>query len=276
MDFNRLKEILSIPTYFGEETLMIEYVEAFAKEHGFKVVIDSPKRNVLITKGELDDGEFYPCVSAHMDTVYNTHCYHIYNNQRLTIREDFVEIDSDLIKVLRAEGTGIGGDDKCGVAICLELLLKCDKIKVALFVEEEFGCHGARVANKEFFDNVGYLIEFDAPTNNWCSEVTSGVKLYNESLFNELSEIFNKHEITNFSIDPYTDVAIIRNRFDFCCLNFSAGYYLQHGGAKEFVIPEHVEQALNLGVDIIEKLGYTKKYFRQQPPTNGKEISLSF
>ena len=80
---------------------MIEYVEAFAKEYGFNVVIDSPKRNVLITKGELDDGEFYPCVSAHMDTVYNTHCYHIYNNQRLTIREDFVEIDSDLIKVLR-------------------------------------------------------------------------------------------------------------------------------------------------------------------------------
>jgi putative aminopeptidase FrvX len=47
--------------------------------------------------------------------------------------------------------TGIGGDDKCGVYACLELLKELPNLKAAFFVSEETGCHGSKKADPNFF-----------------------------------------------------------------------------------------------------------------------------
>ena len=51
--------------------------------------------------------------------------------------------------------TGIGGDDKAGVFICLQLLEKLDSCKVFLPVAEETGCNGSKEADPEFFTRCG-------------------------------------------------------------------------------------------------------------------------
>ena len=258
MELNKLKDILSLPSYFGCETLVRNYIIDFAIDNYLQYETDT-KGNVYIFKGELLDNEYYPCVSAHMDTVYINQIDLVFNNKRLDIIETI--IDSDII--LRAYKNGIGGDDKCGVAICLELLLKTDKIMAAFFVEEEFGCKGSKSANKTVFEKVGYVIEFDAPTNNWCSEYCSGVKLYTEEVYDKIKPILTEYSITNISNDPYTDVVSLKKLFDFICLNFFAGYYNQHSGVKEYVSFNDVNKAINMGYQIIELLG-NKKYILKQ------------
>lgn len=250
-----LKDILSIPTYFGYESRIIEYIVNFAIDNKLRYEIDG-KGNIYIIKGELNEGEYYPCVAAHLDTVFKSQIELISENKRLNIIETTTGDDI----ILRAENNGIGGDDKCGVAICLELLLENDKLIASFFVEEEFGCFGSRVADKDIFKNIGYVIQFDAPGNNWCSEYCAGVKLYNDEVLSEIKPILDKYGIDNFSNDPYTDVVMLRINNDIVCLNFYAGYYNQHS-IREYVSLNDVNKAISMGNEILNKLGNVNKYF---------------
>jgi di/tripeptidase len=253
MEINRLKDILSLPSYFGHEGLVRDYIVNFAIDNQLQFNLDT-KGNVYVFKGELNEGEFYPCVVAHMDTVYKNQIEMV----RLQENLDIIETEDNGDIILRAKNNGIGGDDKCGVAICLELLLQSDKIMAAFFVEEEFGCRGSKLADKVIFEKVGYVIEFDAPSDNWCSEYCYGIKLYTEDVFNKIKPILTEHKITNISNDPYTDVVSLKKAFDFICLNFFAGYYNQHSGPREFVSFNDVNKAITMGHEIIELLGNEK------------------
>ena len=50
---NRLKEILSVPTYTQDEGLMIEYLKNILTEKGYEPVIDK-WGNVYVTKGTTE------------------------------------------------------------------------------------------------------------------------------------------------------------------------------------------------------------------------------
>lgn len=62
--------------------------------------------------------------------------------------------------------------------ICLELLERFDNIAVALFAAEEVGCVGSRNADPEFFERVGYVVEFDCPGRGLVSYTSGGVRLF--------------------------------------------------------------------------------------------------
>ena len=64
-----LKEILEIPSFSGMEQLVVNYIVNFCKKHGFSYFKDK-YNNVYITKGTINEGEYYPCVVAHTDTVH--------------------------------------------------------------------------------------------------------------------------------------------------------------------------------------------------------------
>jgi tripeptide aminopeptidase len=146
----RLKEILSIPSCVEYENLIKDYLIGYGIKNGIRVNIDV-KGNVYLIKGNLSEGGF-PCVTAHLDTVYKSQIPLIKANGRLTIKEDIYTNEETILYV---EGPGgIGGDDKCGVAISLELLEKCDKLIAAFFVEEECGCKGSKNSDKSIFNNI--------------------------------------------------------------------------------------------------------------------------
>jgi putative aminopeptidase FrvX len=167
--------------------------------------------------------------------------------------------------------TGIGGDDKCGIYACLELLKELPNLKAAFFVSEETGCHGSRKADKIFFTNVGYAIQFDAPGNWMVSEFCMGVQLFDRdtefftSCDEVLTEGFEKRQ--KYQSHPYTDVYALKQLFDFSCINFAIGYYNYHT-PNEYVVIEDVYSGIEIGKKMIEKLGYTKHSFTPKPKNN--------
>jgi di/tripeptidase len=273
MNIDFLKEVLSLPSISGNESMVRDYIIEFAKERNIDYYVDN-KGNLYLTKGTLETmDEYYPCVVSHMDTVHRGHKELIENKVRLVIEEkvlfDGVTNTNTLIAKLpdTDKQTGIGGDDKCGVYVCLELFEKFDKLKGAFFVEEEIGMLGSRQADSNFFGNVGYAIQFDAPSSNWITEICSGVKLFDEDFKGEIKEVLNESGYTKFSIDPFTDVNQLASKFDFNCLNLGCGYYRQHTD-HEYVVVEEVSDSVNAGVKLITKLGnvkYTHKKIEKKP-----------
>ncbi len=264
MNKDRLKEVLSIPSVYGEEGLVRDYIQKYAEDNDIDFHIDK-KGNIYLTKGseKMNKGEYYPCVVAHMDTVHRKHIPLVYSNQRLDIVEQPYE-DSQYTDLQQTaliakhpttkEQTGIGGDDKCGVAVCLEMLDHFDVMKAAFFVEEEIGMMGSKEADEEFFRNVGYAIQFDAPSSNWITEVCSGQRLFDTDFKELITENLSNNGYTSFSNDPFTDVNQLAKKFDFSCLNLGCGYYRQHTDS-EYVIVEEVEDAIRAGKSLISKLG---------------------
>ena len=172
------------------------------------------------------------------------------------------------LKAYNDEGnpTGIGGDDKCGVFACLTLLEELPYLKAAFFVSEETGCHGSRRADKSFFDNVGYGIQFDAPENWMITERCFGQLLFDRDsdFFKTCDKVLTEGMIPQdmeYMIHPYTDVYALRSQFDFSCINFSIGYYDYHT-RNEYVVVEDTFNGIDMGKKMIEELGYNL-YFKK-------------
>ena len=243
----RLKEVLSIPTYSRNEELMISYLESVLTEKGFNYKKDN-LGNIYVTKGKAKN---FPCFVSHTDTVH----YVNHNLKVVQLEEEgktiLTGIDSKTLKP-----SGIGGDDKCGVFLCLEMLDTLDNVKAAFFVSEEIGCVGSKQADPEFFSNVGYAIQYDSPKGNSMSMSLMGKKLFNvESEFGEkVKQPILEHGITSWEYHPYTDIWPLMEKFGFSCLNLAAGYHRYHTD-NEYVVVEEVENAFNLGLQLHSILG---------------------
>ena len=166
--------------------------------------------------------------------------------------------------LFRSNPTGIGGDDKAGVYACLKLLTELPYLKAAFFVSEETGCHGSKAADENFFSNVGYVIQFDAPENWMITEKCFGQILFdrNSDFFNSVNKVLTEgmpKQDLEYMVHPYTDVWALRSKFDFSCINFSIGYYNYHT-ANEYVVVEDVMNGIKMGKKIIESLGYNLHY----------------
>lgn len=256
-NYELLKKVLSVPTKTFKEDQMIQFLSEWLVEHDITHFIDD-MGNIYATK-QTDDVEYFPCVVAHTDTVHNLDSINIVEME-LPNEQGELKLGLKAFNDLNFP-TGIGGDDKCGVYICLEMLKQLPNVKAAFFVAEETGCHGSKNADKNFFSNVGYVLQFDAPGNSMVSEYCMGTKLFDkESEFFEkcdkvLTEGFNKRN--KYESHPYTDVYALKNQFDFSCINFATGYYNYHS-KNEYVIIEDVFNSLEIGKKMISDLGYNK------------------
>jgi len=253
---NKLKELLSVPTYTWSEHMLIEHVINYVSSLESVSYYQDDLGSIYITKG---DSTSYPCLVAHLDSVHRL-------TEMDVVEEQLPNAQGELKLALKAYDkefglpTGIGGDDKAGVFICLQLLEKLDTCKVFLPVAEETGCNGSKEADPNFFKDVGYAIQFDSTENNTMSKTLMGVKLYEEKskFFNSVKDIILEHGYTRWLNHPYTDTMMLKKKFDFPCLNFAAGYYNYHT-KNEYVIVDDVQNAIDLGVKVVNTLG-NKKY----------------
>jgi len=253
---NKLKKLLSVPTYTWSEDKLIKHVIEYISSIDGVSHFQDDLGSIYITKGESNT---YPCLVAHLDSVHQL-------TDMKVVEEELPNAQGELKLGLKAYDsefglpTGIGGDDKAGVFICLQLLEMVDVCKIFLPVAEETGCNGSREADPKFFENVGYAIQFDSTENNTMSKTLMGVKLYEEEskFFNSVKDIILEHGFTKWLNHPYTDTMMLKKKFNFPCLNFAAGYYNYHT-KNEYVIVEDVENAINLGLKVINQLG-NKKY----------------
>ena len=268
-DITLLKEVLSVPTKTYQEHLMVDFLVNWLTENNIEHYVDN-KMNIYATKKEtsdLPDDFFFPCVISHTDTVHHLDSINI---EEMMLKNSQGELKPSL-KAFNDEGlpTGIGGDDKCGVFACLTLLKELPYLKAAFFVAEETGCHGSNAADKNFFENVGYGIQFDAPENWMITE-----KCFGQLLFDRGTEFFEKidkvltegmiNEQMQYMVHPYTDVYALRTKFDFACINFSIGYYDYHT-RDEYVVIEDVFNGIEMGRKMINELGYKLHYKKSVP-----------
>ncbi len=257
-DYELLKEVLSVPTKTYLEDLMIQFICDWLDKNQIPYYVDT-FYNIYATKETDEDIKFFPCVVAHTDTVHTI--------DTINVREEMLSDAQGNVKLsLKAyndngEPTGIGGDDKCGVFACLELLKELPNLKAAFFVAEETGCKGSFNSDPHFFENVGYAIQFDAPENNMISEFLMGVNMFDRKsdFFEVGGRLINEHfpKDTRYHRHPYTDIYPIRQKFKISCFNISIGYYRYHT-ENEYVVVDDVYNGIKVGKLMIEELGYTK------------------
>jgi len=260
--YDLLKDVLKVPTKTYQEGLMVEFITQWLVSNNIEFYVDD-YLNIYATKGSSnEEGFYYPCVISHTDTVHNIESINIQEEYLLNAQGE----EKLSLKAYNDMGlpTGIGGDDKCGVFACLMLLKKLPYLKAAFFVSEETGCKGSLNSDPEFFKNVGYGIQFDAPENWMITESCYGQILFDrdskffESCDKVLTENMDNSKMRYMS-HPYTDVYSLRKQYDFSCINFSIGYYDYHT-KHEYVVVEDVYSGLEMGEKIIELLGYEKFY----------------
>lgn len=252
MRLDLLKSVLAVPTVTDQEHALIEFLEKYFQDRTFTVEKDY-KGNLFVTRGRMPVGGYYPLVCAHTDSVHALQQIEIKTNEKGHLYG---------VNPRTRERIGCGGDDKAGVFICLELLDRMPCLKAAFFVGEEHYCIGSRAAGPEFFQDVGYCIEFDSPQGNIVSYSCDGTQLFEEdSEFARIAvPIMDNYGMTDWQRHPYTDVAVLKRRFDFACVNLPAGYYCMHT-SREYVNPVEVDRAVEAGAQIITQLGLKKYEF---------------
>lgn len=254
---NELIDILSTPTFFAQEDRLIQKILDKVKNKELTITQDKIG-NIYIKKGQTNS-QIYPCVVAHLDTVHEIQEFVVYN-------------ESGKLFAKLEDGTpyGIGGDDKAGVFACLQLLERIDNIKIALFVGEEFGCYGSRLCDKSFFEDVGYVIQFDAPQHNWISHKSFGVTLFDKEgdFFKTIEPILKKYMGEKLSLGnhPYTDVCAIKKKIPVSCINLSIGYYNMHT-TYEYVDINICMSCVDMGEELIKTLGDKKYEFYETTPS---------
>jgi putative aminopeptidase FrvX len=274
MNLNKFKELLSVPSKTYQEEDMVEYIcNELDMIPGVSYYRDE-MLNVYATKGKLNEGEYYPMFIAHTDTVHQKVDKIIIKEENLIRPNTFgKQFNNQMVPCLKAytednKPTGIGGDDKCGIFICLELLKTLDKVKIGLFVSEETGCHGSSKCDVNFLQDVGYITQYDAPGNHLITEICSGVRLFerDSEFFNKTLKVIEdgfKNEMFIQS-HPYTDISQLKKKIDVCCINMSCGYYNMHTN-QEFISIDDVKNAIIVGQNMVKVLGYKKYQYEYKP-----------
>lgn len=257
-----LKSILEIPSCSRFEYAMADFVKIYCLENGIECMIQDG--NVYLKKGELLPKESFPCFTAHLDTVHWKQIPYVVNNAVLPLTETVAE---DGTTVFSCEHIGIGGDDKCGIAIILHILQNIEKGKAVFFWGEEIGGKGSKDSvNLKFFEDVGYIVGFDSPEFNRAAYACQGNKLFPYWFYtNVIKEVCDKHGITNFKSEPGTDVMILREKVSVVAMNFGSGYYKEHT-ENEYVVYEEVAKAAAFGIELSQALGNKHYKFRKHKP----------
>ncbi len=266
-----LKQVLSVPTKTYKEDMMIDFITDWLRKENIPFIVDD-HYNVYATKqtGEVDSEFYFPCLVSHTDTVHNIDTINVFEEQKPNAQGEL----KLSLKAYNDENkpTGIGGDDKAGIFACLTLLKKLPNVKAAFFVSEETGCHGSKYADKRFFENVGYAIQFDSPENWMVSEYLMGIPLFERtSEFGKTCmEILTESLPSNHSYmrHPYTDVFALKTLFDFSCINIPIGYYQYHT-KNEYVVVEDVFNGIKIAENMIERLGNNLHYLKSN---QGRQI----
>lgn len=264
---NREKAIADMMRVFliqspsGEEEDMTKYLMSILNTMLVKYKIDE-FGNILITKGELEEGESYPCIVAHMDKVHNLYEDYSVHRGNITLKSGDIQegiwatgYDKLLFK---NKDVGGCGDDGAGIFIALQALTYLDKVKVAFFVEEEIGCRGSGAVDMAFFNNCGYILQGDRKGSTDLILDYFGSEVVSTEFLAAITPFAMKY---NFSPGDgtITDVMELANRnVGVSVFNFSVGYYNAHT-VNEFTLIDELINSTEFALNLMYSLG-NKKY----------------
>ena len=240
---SNLKSVMAVQTTSYDVKLMNKYIKDFVKEIP-NCKLYKNHGNLYVTRGDAD---IYPCVVAHTDTVHDIH------------KEFHVKRHKDVLYAInhKYERVGIGGDDKVGVFVALEILRTTPNCKVAFFRDEEVGCVGSKLAHMKFFEDVAFVMQCDRQGYGDFVNNIFGDDLFSTEFSTAVAPLLAKYGKTE-SDGGMTDVwQLTENGTDLCVANMSCGYYDPHSD-NEYIKISEVMATLALVKEICETLGDTQ------------------
>lgn len=188
-------------------------------------------------------GTFPVLLVAHMDTVHKT----------LPIN---LELDNESMTLSSPQG--IGGDDRCGIYMILQII-KRFPCSVLFTEDEEIGCVGARKFAKQPWVKdlqFNYMIELDRA--GW-----------NDAVFydcdNKDFEQFILQEFFELKYGSYTDICEIAPVVGCAAVNLSCGYYKAHT-ASEYVNLREMRQNIKEVIKLLMRTQADNKYIYVERP----------
>ena len=250
----RLKAVLDVQSVSKDEALMDAHITTcLSAIKGVEFYVD--KKNIYATKGKLKKDEKYPCIVSHKDTVHDI----IKNYRVYEVNGAFMAMNLDTI-----EQTGVGGDDKVGIFICLEMLMRKDVVKAVFFSDEEIGCVGSGKLDESFFKDVGYALQCDRKGYEDFVNEIGNMELFGKEFSNAIADTLKAHGYKEHD-GGMTDVQSIKKKFDFCVANMSCGYYRPHT-ESEVVDIRQCFNTLDMVDKLTDVLGNKEWYHKYEPP----------
>ncbi|CUU70963.1 peptidase T-like protein [Campylobacter hyointestinalis subsp. hyointestinalis] len=204
-----IKELLLLN---NQDELMDYIINFIRKSNKYHSVTDVNGGVLALPKG----ANKYPLICIHLDTI-NTH-------KKAKLKPDDLIIDGDIISLnTKAKAVCLGGDDRAGVYIALQLIKAKKPFAFGFFKDEEVGCHGSSSLSSYInsLDNVTAFIGLD---RRGADEVaTYG---YDNK---ELINIFESKGYIE-AVGSVTDASNLSTLSDkgLACVNLSVGYYNEH------------------------------------------------
>lgn len=221
---------------------MIEALVALAPE-GCTVV--KKAGNVLIRKGAASGP--HPFYLAHLDQVHDY--------------APFMElvVDGDELSAIDAndEPAGVGGDDKCGIYVAMQMLHRLDQVTVVFVRDEEVGCLGSGSVPLTWFKHAAFVLQADR--NNRTMDIireTNGMNCASDEFFaamlNLPTAIDHSHSEAYGSI---TDIGELSSRgLAISMVNISSGYHMPHCDS-EYVLLSQLDIACSIAYEAARLLG---------------------
>ena len=200
--------------------------------------LDETHDDVIVKDGFVyAQGKFPVLLVAHLDTVHKELPKTIEYNR-----------DTDTI----SSPEGIGGDDRCGVYMILEIV-KQYNCSVLFCEDEEIGGIGAeKFAKTRFAQKLkfNYIIEFDR----------RGSK---DAVFYDCDNPDFEHFITDSyyktALGSFSDISVIAPVLGCAAVNLSCGYYNAHT-TNEFVVLSEMERSIYEACLILDKTTEDDKF----------------
>lgn len=196
-------------------------------------LVDAGYKDVVVGDGFIyAKGEIPVLLTAHMDTV---HTYPVI---------DYYEYVNEKGNHVLSSPQGIGGDDRCGIYMILEII-KDHKCSVLFCEDEETGGHGSKKFCKTDFiaelADLKYLIELDR------ANATDAVFYSCDNP--EFTKFIEDNTGYKETWGSFSDISNLAPDCGIAAVNLSCGYYHAHTLGEEVV----VEEMLNT-IEVVKEL----------------------
>lgn len=208
-------------------------------QSGLKYLLETKLIEAGYTEVISEDGYLYAkgtvpvLLTAHMDTVHKE-----------SVRNFYEYYDEEKNQHIISSPQGIGGDDRCGIYMILEII-KTHKCSVLFCEDEESGCIGSsKFCETDLINELSelnYLIELDR------------MNAKDAVFYNCANDEFTQFILDNTGYEEEwgscSDISELSPACGVASVNFSCGYYNAHT-TSEYVI---VEEMLNT-IEMVKKL----------------------
>ena len=184
-------------------------------------------------------GQIPVLLIAHMDTVHTQRVENI-----CYTRDDSIMMSPE----------GIGGDDRAGVYMTLQIIKQCH-CHVLFCEDEEVGGVGARKFTKSKINpDVNYIIEMDR-------------RGHNDAVFYDCDNPNFTNFICSFDFEKasgsFSDISVIAPHLGVAAVNISAGYYNAHS-RYEYINLEEMQNNIERIIDIVKTPQKKYRYIKRK------------